>query len=269
MKFPRLLSWPSFNLLLACSALGATGPTSTLYLVNYAEFSNGTGLDLIQGLTESSFPTGNQVDTCIAAFGDIRTFGYSPNDVGGRFNLAGGPLTGGPYTNTYGGQLHDGTSDGSYNYTVDFVTGDVLRFDRNWASPVVLFNPTGPFTAGWITMNAADGSFWISQYGGPDLVEHRSYTGTLLSSFNSGVFGSQGLALDPIDGTLWMSSGYTLYQFDQSGTPLQNLSFSLPGGYWYGMEFDTTPVPEPSSLALLAGGLAAPLMLARRRSRNR
>ena len=50
-----------------------------------------------------------------------------------------------------------------------------------------------------------------------------------------------------------MASGYTLYQFDQSGTPLQNLSFSVQGGGWYGMEFDTTPVPEPSCLGLLAG----------------
>ena len=113
-------------------------------------------------------------------------------------------------------------------------------------------------------MNAADGSFWLSQYGFSDLVEHRSSTGTLLSSFNSGINGSQGLALDPIDGTLWMSQGFTLYQFSQAGVPLQNISFSLPG-QWYGMEFDTTPVlePEPASLVLFVGGL--PLLLRRRR----
>lgn len=116
--------------LLAHSAL-AVGPTSTLYLVNYGEFGPSTGLDLIQGLSESSFATGNSVDTCIAASGDIRTFGYSTGLSGTRFNLAGGPLSGGPYINNHGSQLHDGTSDGLYNYTVDFTTGDVLQFDRN------------------------------------------------------------------------------------------------------------------------------------------
>jgi hypothetical protein len=49
---------------------------------------------------------------------------------------------------------------------------------------------------------------------------------------------------------------YTLYQFSQGGNLLQSASYTLSGGGWYGMEFDTTPVPEPGSLALAAGGLA-------------
>jgi hypothetical protein len=251
--------------LLAGSAFAA-GPTSTLYLMNYGEFSSGSvvGLDLIQGVSENSYATGNSADVNLAVFGDVRTFGYFINTSGSRFDLGGNPLLGGPYLNTYGGQLHDGTSDGNYNYTVDYTTGDVIQFDRNWANPVTLFNPLGSGTTGWITMNAADGSFWLSQYGNSDLVEHRSHTGTLLGSFNSGINYSQGLALDPIDGTLWMSSGYTIYQFSQSGTPLQNLSFSVQGGGWYGMEFDTTPVPEPSSLAVVGAGLAFLLRLRRK-----
>src|SRR6266404_5700982 len=72
---------------LSVSAL-ASGPTSTLYAVNYGEFAGPvSGLDLIQGTNESSFATGNSVDTCIAAAGDIRTFGYSFNLTGSRFNL--------------------------------------------------------------------------------------------------------------------------------------------------------------------------------------
>jgi hypothetical protein len=243
----------AFALLLAGPALAATGPTSTLYLMNYGEFGGGTvvGLDRIQGNTFNASPTGNPVDICIAASGDIRTYGYVPSTSGSRFDLSGNPLPGGPYLNSYGQQMHDGTSDGAYNYSVDYVTGDVIQFDRNWATPSILFNVANG-TVGWITMNATDGSFWLSQYGGPDLVEHRSHTGTLLGSFNSGVFGSQGLALDPVDGTLWMSQGSSIYQFSQAGAPLQNLSFSsLPVASWYGMEFDVVPVPEPGPLAMV------------------
>jgi hypothetical protein len=261
-----LLSAGSVGLLGALTGTPAlaVGPTSILYLINYGEFGASTGLDLIQGLSESSFATANSVDTCIAASGDIRTFGYSSPEPGSRFNLGGAPLVGGPYTNNYGGQLHDGTSDGLYNYTVDYVTGKVLQFDRNWANDVTLFTIANG-TAGWITMNPNDGSFWISQFGGPDLVEHRTHAGALISSFNSGVFGSQGLALDPVDGTLWMSSGYTLYQFSQSGTPLQSVPYSVSGGGWYGMEFELVSVPEPAFCSLLGAGLAC--FLARRRAR--
>jgi hypothetical protein len=252
-------SWASF-------ALGATGTTSTLYITSYGEFAGGTsgGLDLVQGLTVNSFPTGNQVDICIAAAGDIKTMGYTTGDIGSRFNLAGGTLVGGPYVNNIvNSQLHDGTSDGVFNYSIDYPTGNVLRFTNNWTSPSVVFN-VGPTTAGWITMNASDGSFWLSQYGISGIVEHRSGTGTLLGAFNSGLAGSQGLALDPIDGTLWLGQGFTLYQFTQTGLPLQNVTYSLPNGQWFGMEFDTTPVlePEPSGLWLLVMGI--PLLLVRR-----
>jgi len=247
------------------SGAWAVGPTSTLYVMNYGEFGTSVGLDLFQGASETSYPTGNGVDICIAvAGGDVRTMGYSGGDSGSKFNPAGGPLVGGPYTNTIANsQLHDGTSDGNFNYSVNYTTGDVLRFDRNWASPTVLFNASGTLPgAGWITMNGADGSFWLSQWGGPDLVVHLTSAGALISSFNSGILGSAGLALDPVDGTLWMSNGSsTLYQFGQSGTLLQSPSYSISGSL-YGMEFATIPAPSTLAAAGLVGGA-----LARRRRR--
>jgi hypothetical protein len=249
-------------------AVSAVGPTSTLYIMNYGEFSGGTvtGLDLVQGVTLSSFPTAYPLDIDIAVYGDVRTMGYSTTDQGARFDLAGNPLVGGPYINNIvNSQLHDGTSDGSYNYSVDYTTGNVLEFDRNWNSPLTLFNVTSTLPGGgWITMNSADGSFWISQWGGPDVVAHYTHGGALLSTFNSGVLGSVGLALDPIDGTLWMGdSNFTLHQFSQAGAPLQSVNYSVQGS-WYGMEFDTTIVPEPSSVVLLALGVVAWLLLRRR-----
>jgi MYXO-CTERM domain-containing protein len=53
-----------------------------------------------------------------------------------------------------------------------------------------------------------------------------------------------------------MSSGYTLDQFSQSGTPLQSVPYAVSGGGWYGMEFDLQPAPEPATWALLGVGLA-------------
>jgi hypothetical protein len=145
---------------------------------------------------------------------------------------------------------------------VNYTTGDVLEFSRNWTTPTTLFNATSTLPgAGWITMNAADGSFWISQWGGPDRVEHRTHGGALISSFNSGITGSAGLAFDPLDGTLWMSNGSTtLYQFNQTGTLLQSPSYGFAGSL-YGMEFDS--VPEPASLAAL--GLGSWMLRRRRR----
>src|ERR1051326_8709104 len=53
-----------FLVLMACASVPAlaVGPTSTLYVMNYGEFSGGTvvGLDLFQGATETSYPTGNR-----------------------------------------------------------------------------------------------------------------------------------------------------------------------------------------------------------------
>lgn len=247
---------------LSAAALAAGGPTSTLYVLNYGEFAGGSsvGLDLFQGLSESSYPTGNQVDICIGiAGGDVRTMGYGSGDSGSRFGLGGSPLVGGPYANTIqNSQLHDGTSDGFYNYSVNYSTGDVLQFDRNWASPSVLFNATGTLPgAGYITLDASDGSFWLSQWGAGDRVEHRTHGGALISSFNMGFTGA-GLALDPVDGTLWTSNGNnTLYQFSQAGAPLQSPVYAI-NGQFYGMEFETTHAPEPASLALFAiAGLLA------------
>jgi hypothetical protein len=245
--------------------LAAFGPTSTLYVTNYGEFSGGavTGLDLIQGAGVSSYPTSDQLGINIAVSGDVRTMGYSTSDTGSRYDLAANPLPGGPYTNFIPlSQLHDGTSDGSYNYTVNYTTGDVLQFDRNWANPVVLFNATPNVPgAGWITMNVVDGSFWLSQWGGPDVVGHYSSTGTYLGGFNLGFLGSVGLALDPVDGTLWTGDGsFKLHQYSQAGAPLQTTTPYALQGSWYGMEFNTAAVPEASSgyfAAIVIAGLAA------------
>lgn len=254
----------------AASSL-AYGPTSTLYAVNTLEFGANNGLDRVQGASLNNGSTGNNNDYGLAVWGDVRTVGYFGGAVGSQFALNGSSLPGGPYQDTYAADpIYDGTSDGKYNYGVGYFGGQVIQYDRNWANPIVLFQDTKFFQYhSGITMNAVDGSFWLSQYQGGDLVEHYSHTGTLLSTFNSGLFGVHGLALDPIDGTLWMNDGNqinSLYQFDQSGNFLQQATYVQNGRGWYGMEFNGSIVPEPASMTMLVLGSVS---LMRRRSRSK
>ena len=249
----------------------ASGPTSTLYAVNTLEYGANNGLDRIQGASFNTGTTGNNNDYGLAVWGDVRTVGYFGGAVGSQFALNGSSLPGGAYQDTYAADpIYDGTSDGKYNYGVGFFGGQVIQYDRNWANPVVLFQDTN--FSQWhsgITMNAQDGSFWLSQYKGGSVIEHFSHTGTLLSSFNTGLFGIHGLALDPIDGTLWMNDENqvnSLFQYDQSGNFLQQSVYAHSGRGWYGMEFDGRVVPEPTSMAMLA--LAAGSLI-RRRARSR
>src|SRR4051812_14833652 len=69
-------------------APAAVGPTSPLYITSYGEFAGGTqcGLDIVQGLTESSHKTLNVTDICIACAGDVRTFGYTDTYSGSQFD---------------------------------------------------------------------------------------------------------------------------------------------------------------------------------------
>ncbi len=256
---PRFLT-AAMAIAVAASSFGS-GPTSTLYATNKAAFGASNGLDRIQGASFSASTTGNSDDYGLAVWGDVRTVGYFGGAVGSQFDLNGNLLGGGPYQDTYAADpIYDGTSDGKYNYGVGYFGGSIIQYDRNWANPIVLFTDSNFTNHAGITMNVGDGSFWVSQYKAGDEVEHFSHTGTLLGSFNSGIRGTLGMALDPLDGTLWLNNTFsptTLYQYDQAGNLLQQVNYGPTGVTWYGMEFNGAPVPEPASIAALAVGALA------------
>jgi hypothetical protein len=68
--------------------------------------------------------------------GDVRTLSAYPfpgADTGAQYDLALTP-TGTTYTNTFGSELLDGTTDGTYNYAVQWSTSSVVRFDADWTN---------------------------------------------------------------------------------------------------------------------------------------
>ena len=88
-----------------------------------------------------------------------------------------------------------------------------------------------------ITLDMVDGSFWTIESfhttgNNHGTFDHYTKTGAHLSSFSTANLGDNldafyGLALDPIDGTLWASAGVQgghLFQYNQAGTLLQDIA---------------------------------------------
>lgn len=252
----------SAALALAAAATAHAGPLSKMYLT-YTGIASYAGIGMVQGNSVSSFASGYSggVEIPIAVDGDVRTTGYFPSlGPGGQYSLSGTP-TGVSYANP-GFEAYDGTTDGSYNYVVDFRNGNVIRTGRDFQNPVTLFNVGGDHLG--ITYDPSNNSLWISGWGISDVTNY-SMSGAVLSSFNTGLSFVGALALDHADNSLWLvDSGNTneLRQYSKSGSVLG----SGPNvGYTLGGEFDLAgarSVPEPSTWLMLSGSL---LLLARRR----
>ncbi len=272
----------------AATAGPFSGPTSPYYLNNYEHQT----IYVVQGTSVvSSFPWAYSGATrfpemMLAVTDVVSTRGYDSRyaATGGQYTLGGAPTGASwPSNTTLPGRslslTYDGTSDGRYNYTVEYYgvaaghyTEDVIRYDSNWQSPVSLFSvqsvpgvSTREFLG--ITYDRRNSSLWVS---GGDTSEIRDYSlgGRLLSSFSTGHFTNSALGLDLADGTLWLlqGEGNHLEQWSTAGVLLQKGSVNgLPGTYFLSGEF--AEIPEPSSLSLLGALLIGLLIVpAARRS---
>jgi len=244
--------------LASAHALGQ-GPISPLYL------EAGGTMWVVQGTTASSSNNVSSNEYNLAVDGDIRTTQYRGSGDGYQYGLN-GVATGTSYGGTWLG-FFDGTTDGSSNYTLDYDTGNVWAFDRNWQNGSNLFQLSGG-SGGYLGITYDDaGGLWVSQWDGTN-IQHYSMNGTLLGQFSTGINDMTCLALDPANGTLWFGSQTvegTFWNYSTSGTLLGSESYSnLVGVNALGGEFNVTAAPEPASMAALVGGIA---LLVRRRRR--
>ena len=254
-------------MLLLARATEAAGPTSTLYLTAGDQHENfevlgGTTTAIVTSQASSS----GQGEYAIAVSGGtIRTGGngqFGAPAVGSTYDLNFNYT--GPQLANPGNEILDGSTDGTYNYGVNWLTGSVYRCNLDWSSPTLMFGAGGTDDLG-ISYDSRNNSLWVAT---GTAVSDYSMTGSFLSSFSTTA--DRALAYDGADGTLWaMSASAGIFdQFSTSGTLLQTMNIGNTTANIIGGEFALTPVPEPSALALAGVGGMATLVMVRRRKRS-
>jgi hypothetical protein len=202
-------------------AVIGNGPLSPLYLTA----GDQNMIWVVQGNSViNSWSAHNTGEDALAILSTVRTLGESA--PGSDYTL-GGTYTGTdyPYPAT-GAAFFDGTTDGVLNYSVDLSNGGVYSMNSDWTNPISLFStPAGDLA---IAFDRSSSTFWLGSFTG-NTVEHRSRTGTVLSSFTVPFSSITCLALDPADGTLWMGSQATqgtFYQYSQTGVLLNTMHYT-------------------------------------------
>ncbi len=195
-------------------------------------------------------------------------------DEAGAF-LGAPPLTAVPLASpSQTDYLYDGTTDGTRNYALGSLTGNVYASDEHWESFSTLFTLPPPEGGGaWlgITYDPGTDSLWVSTHNSPNYrIARYTLAGELLFSFtydgSDGFNLGTGLAFDPADGTLWLARARTfgtwatrLDQYSTAGQFLGSVSFSdLQSFDSTGAEFPAGPVaPKAQTISVTLGAPAS------------
>jgi hypothetical protein len=240
----------------------ADGPIQQLYLTAGDQRTNWVvqGSSVVNSFQQNCAPFCSiGGESAIALPGSVRTLGDTNDLPGSEYTFAGVP-TGVKYPYPVQGvNFYDGTTDGTHNYSVDWLAGGVYSFDTNWQHPQLLF--TADYSSLGITYDPSNNSLWIANYTFRSVID-LSMQGFPLFYFQVPFDSPTALAMDYSDGTLWLGSQTTpgtFYQYSTSGEFLGSVFYSqLASQNTLGGEFILPGVtaPEPGTLALLGTAVA-------------
>ncbi len=229
-----------------------SGPLSKYYMVQWQN----AGMQVIQGnnVVQSWASAGN-CELAVAVNGTIKTAAYYySGGYGVEYSLTGTNM-GSTYPVYYTYHLHDGTTDGTYNYAIEWASQQIYRFDTNWSNPQAIFSTSGLGLGNMlgITYDPTDKTLWLQGHGNYNIA-HVTMSGTLLGSFTINEYYAGALAMDYADNTLWYYAynAHQLHQYSRTGVLLQQANITGLGSSLWGGEFDLQiAVPEPATFSLV------------------
>ncbi|MBS0264515.1 MAG: hypothetical protein JSS02_21450, partial [Planctomycetes bacterium] len=159
--------------------------------------------------------------------------------------------TGVTRTNNFASNVFDGTSDGTHNYTINYLTGEVIALGLDWGGPVVSQFTTGILGDLGITYDAWHDSLWIQNFYTGRVTEY-TLQGHILTSFltDSTNYNRSALAMD-VDHTLWYAdfNTNTIVHYSTAGEYLGSSDYA---GLLFAFGGEIAVVPEPTPWLIFA-----------------
>lgn len=170
-------------------------------------------------------------------------------------------------------QFLDGGTDGTFTYAARCCSNadGIYKGNMNFGGMTQLVSG---FQASGVTYGA--GFVWATAIG-DNVLRQFTTGGSLVNSWNLGSLGNSlgALAYESSTNSLWfgINNSNSIYNYSLTGQQLNHLNVDgLGGNFWAGemIAGDAVPstVPEPSTYALMAAGLAAVAAVGRRRRRT-
>ncbi len=231
---------------------GGQGPSRDYFLT-----CGDTIILKVRGGTADSAPGRFANEFPIAVTGTVHTAGFVNGGMGSEYDFNLDALDRDFTLDAPdGAQIYDGTTDGQFFYAIDYATGGVYRFKKNWKQAELMWTLGGePGAYLGITWDPSNDTFWVSRYRGGRAVENYSRAGNLLSDFNVGNNKITCLALDHRTGTLWMGDADDVAAFrgwDRTGQLVDSIDYGFDEPT-VGGEFDLGAVAKIRSFDVTRG----------------